>query len=205
MSQVGAVTAPGTEIKSEPLPAATRVAAVVSTIMGCTGVAYWVPALSGGAPSGQSAEHPVAFIQRVVSVAQQQYTPEMSVVIPIMGAVFTVASALQIPGGVGTLLARRWAMLLLRTIAYAKVAMYIAAGLLLGLAIFSSVEANRPSWTFAAANWVAGLAMIGIYYWIIVAMNSALRRGEPEPLEDLADDEPVPTAESYGDRNMPRF
>ncbi|MCC2671004.1 MAG: hypothetical protein K0Q72_3475, partial [Armatimonadetes bacterium] len=76
---------------------------------------------------------------------------------------------------------------------------YIAAGLLLGLAIFSSVEATRPSWTFAALNWLAGLLMIGIYYWIILAINSSLAGGDPEA--DLTDDEPTPTApDPYGDR-----
>lgn len=205
MSQVGAVTAPGNDNQREGVPTATRVAAGVSIILGCTGVAYWAPALAGAMPPGAAGDHPVAFIQRVVSVAQQQYTPAMSAIVPFLGLAFSLASALQIPGGIGTLLGRRWGMLLLRTIAWAKVAMYVAAGLLLGLAIFSSVEADRPSWTFAALNWVAGLAMIGIYYWIIIAMNAALRLGEPEPLDDLPDDDPLPTPEPYVDRYTHKY
>lgn len=206
MSHVGAVTVVGTNNSTEAPPAATRVAAVVSSLMGVTGMLYWVPALAGASPAGSVGEHPVAFIQRVLSVAQNQYTPEMKVIIPIMGAVFTLASALQIPGGIGTLLGRRWAMLLLRTVAYAKVAMYIASGLLLGLAIFSSVEANRPSWTFAAINWVAGLAMIGIYYWIILAINAALARGQSDSASDdlVEDDSPI-SADFHPDTSRPRF
>jgi hypothetical protein len=206
MSHVEAVTVVGTDNSTQPPPPATRVAAVVSSLMGVTGMLYWVPALAGVSPSDTTGEHPVAFIQRVLSVAQHQYTPEMKVIIPIMGAVFTLASALQIPGGIGTLLGQRWAMLLLRTVAYAKVAMYIASGLLLGLAIFSSVEANRPSWTFAAINWVAGLSMIGIYYWIILAINTALARGQADSAaDDLADDDAPPPADFYPDAPRPRY
>jgi len=205
MSQVGAVTVIATDNSTDTPPVATRVAAVVSSLMGVTGMLYWVPALAGVAPSGSTGEHPVAAIQRVLSVAQHQYTPEMKVIVPIMGAVFTLASALQIPGGIGTLLGRRWALLLLRTVAYAKVSMYLTSGLLLGLAIFSSVEANRPSWTFAAASWVAGFVLIGIYYWIIVAINQALARGQTDASDDLADDEPPPPTDFYADGSRSRF
>lgn len=205
MSQVGTVTAPRAENPSVVVPGATRAAAVVSFVLGFTGMAFWVPALSGASPA-DSATHPVAIIQRVCSLALEQYTPQMGVVIPILGVIFSLASALQIPGAVAALLNRPWGMLLLRGIGYTKVASYIAAGLLLGLALFSSVEATRPSWTFAAINWLASLSMIGVYYWIILAMNKALHAGEPEALLDLQDEDlPPPGPDAFTGRPAGKF
>lgn len=205
MSQIGTVTTLGAENPSDKTPAPTRAAAILSFLMGFTGLAYWVPALFGASPAGAGGDHPVAFIQRVASMALEQYTPGMSIVIPILGALFSIASALQIPGGLGTLTGRRWAMLLLRAVAYTKVALYVAAGLLLGLAIFSSVEANRPSWNFAVANWIASLAMIGIYYWIILAINAALSADDPEAAIDYPEEEPLPTRDPFTDRPTSRY
>lgn len=174
-------------------------------MLGFTGVAFWIPALSGASPAN-GGTHPVAIIQRVCSMALEQYTPQMGIVIPVLGVLFSVASALQIPGAVGTLMGRRWGMLLLRGIGYTKVASYIAAGLLLGLALFSSVEANRPTWTFAAINWLASIAMIGVYYWIIVAMNRVLHAGEPDALLDLQDEDlPPPGPDAFTGRPVGRF
>ena len=178
---------------------------MVSLVLGFTGLAFWVPALSGASPGG-GGTHPVAIIQRVCSLALEQYTPQMGVVIPVLGALFSLASALQIPGAIGALRGRSWGMLLLRAIGYTKVASYIAAGLLLGLALFSSVEANRPSWTFAAVNWIASLAMIGVYYWIIVAMNKALHAGDQEALLDLLEEElPPPGPDAFSGRPSGKF
>lgn len=164
---------------------------MVSFVMGFTALIYWVPALFGSPTQGASG-HPLAFIQRVTSMAREQYTPPMVIVVPILGALFTLVSLLQIPAALGSLRSREPALHLLRAVAYAKVALYIATGLLLGLAIFSSVRAGDPSWTFSAVNWVANLAMIGIYYWIILTVGAFLRarRRERGPLTDeLSEDE----------------
>jgi hypothetical protein len=204
MSQIGTVTAFRAENVTEVVPGPTRAAAIVSFVLGFTGLAFWIPALFGA--SAGEGTHPVAIIQRVCSLALEQYTPQMGIVIPVLGALFSLASALQIPGAVGTLRGRAWGMLLLRAVGYTKVASYIAAGLLLGLALFSSVEANRPSWTFAAINWIASLAMIGVYYWIIVAMNKALHAGDQEALLDLQDDDlPPPGPDAFLDRSSGKF
>lgn len=204
MSQIGTVTSFRAENGTEVVPGPTRAAAIVSFVLGFTGLAFWIPALSGAA-TGEGT-HPVAIIQRVCSLALEQYTPQMGIVIPVLGALFSLASALQIPGAVGALRGRAWGMLLLRAVGYTKVASYIAAGLLLGLALFSSVEANRPSWTFAAINWIASLAMIGVYYWIIVAMNKALHAGDQEALLDLQDDDlPPPGPDAFLDRSSGKF
>ena len=161
--------------------------------MGFTALIYWVPALFG-APTQSADAHPMAFIQRVTSMAREQYTPPMVILVPVLGALFTLASLLQIPAALASLAQHEWALLLLRGVAYAKVALYIATGLLLGLAIFSSAQAGDASWTFSAVNWVANLAMIGIYYWIIVAVSAELRsqRRRRDPLlDEFADDEGV--------------
>jgi len=200
MSQTGTVTAFRAENASQVVPGPTRAAAIASFVLGFTGVAFWVPALFGASPASEGT-HPVAIIQRVCSMALEQYTPQMGIVIPVLGALFSLASALQIPGALGALAGRAWGLLLLRAIGYTKVASYIAAGLLLGLALFSSVEATRPSWTFAAINWLASLVMIGVYYWIIVAMNKALHAGDQDALLDLQEEElppPGPDAFSGG-------
>jgi hypothetical protein len=154
-------------------PGAQRAAAIVSAVLGITGLAYWLPALflSSGSPSNPSS---VPFIQRVVSMAREQYTPNMGPVVPILGALFCLASALQIPAGIGAALERPSAVAVLRAVGFTKIGLYVTSGLLLGLAIFSSVRAGDPSWSFSAVNWVANLGMIGVYYWIVRALGPVL-------------------------------
>jgi hypothetical protein len=194
------VTVSSDENRSEQLPKGTKVAAVVSTVMGCTGIAYWIPALAGAPPSPGGSEHPLALLQPVLNLAKEQYPEKLQPIIPLLGVLFTLASVLQIPGGLGSLSGRRWAMLLLRTIAYAKVALYITSGLLLGLAIFSNVETNRPTWTYAAWSWVGGFVLIAIYYGIILVMNRALIGDNTEEPEE-EDEEPRAFADPLMDRH----
>jgi hypothetical protein len=156
-------------------PGAQRTAAIVSAVLGVTGIAYWLPALFVTLPRG-TPNHPsaVPFIQRVASMALEQYTPNMGPVVPILGALFCLASAVQIPAGIGAALGRPSAVAALRAVGYTKIGLYVTSGLLLGLAIFSSVRAGDPSWSFSAVNWVANLGMIGVYSWIVRALGPAL-------------------------------
>ena len=173
------------------LPVTARAAAIAACVLGCTGLIYWVPALWGAAPGLELSPRPIAIIQRVASLALEQYTAPMKVIVPILGVLGSVASALQIPAAIGTLRRRESAMALLRGLAYAKVALYVAAGLLLGLALFSSVQPNRP-WTLAALNWLAVFVMIAFYYWVARVMSVALARfrRDPDPLlPEEAEDE----------------
>lgn len=180
-------------------PFSLRLAAAVTLVLGFTGLMFWIPALFGAQPDvppGQ--DHPVAFAQRVASLAVKQYTPNMGLLVPILGGLFSLASLLQIPAAVGSFARQRWALLLLRTVAYTKVSLYILSGLLVGLAIFSSVQAGDPSWTFSAIAWCLNLVMIGLYYWVIVVSSAAFSAGE-EPVidvdydsEDQAAEERVP-------------
>ena len=175
-----------------------RIAAPVCFMLGFTGLAYWVPALFG-VPQHTAQEHSMAIIQQVLSMAEQQYIPQMRFVGPTLGGLFTLASLLQIPSAVGTFLRREGAMRLLRGIAYCKVALYIASGLLLGLAIFSSPAAGRP-WTVAVENWLANLAMIAFYYWVVVAVNQALsHRSTDEEVLGLEDASEEAAEETYSE------
>ena len=166
------------------VPAETRVASVVSLVLGITALIYWVPALIAP-PSGEVSYHPVAFVQRVASMALEQYTPNMRPVVPVLGGLFSLASVVQIPAALGSLVGHPRFMAYLRGVAYSKIGLYVMSGLLLGLAIFSSIRAGDPSWTFSAANWLANLAMIGVYYWIAMALVP----GEDEPAGEQAGEE----------------
>jgi hypothetical protein len=170
------------------LPVSGRVAAAASLVLGFTGVMYWIPALFGGQPSSAADSHPVAFIQRVASMAQDQYTPQMGILIPILGVLFTLASAAQIPAALGALTGRDWGRVVLRAVAYTKVGLYVTSGLLLGLAIFSSVRPADPRWNFLAGHWLANLAMIGVYYWVVVALRDPGTAALPADEEEENDE-----------------
>lgn len=172
------------ESSQRELPGAARAAAIAACVLGCTGLIYWVPALWGAAPGLELSPRPIAIIQRVASLALEQYTAPMKVIVPMLGLLGSVASALQIPAAIGTLQRREGAMALLRGLAYAKVALYVAAGLLLGLALFSAVQPNRP-WTLAALNWLAIFVMIAFYSWVARTISRALSfyRREPDLLQ----------------------
>ena len=179
MTRVEEATVPGS------VPVSARVAIGISLVMGFTGVAFWIPALFGPASgAAQATDHPAAIIQRVASLALQQYTPSMQWLIPILGGVFSLASCAQIVAALGALGGRGWGPMLLRSVAYCKIGLYVASGLLLGLAIFS-VQSGNPSWGFSVANWVANLAMIAIYYWIARAMAPLI----PAPDTTLDDED----------------
>lgn len=157
----------------------------MSLVMGFTGLAFWIPALFGPAPEvAPATDNAAAIIQRVASLALQQYTPAMRWLIPLLGGVFSLASCVQIVAALGALGRFGWGPVLLRSVAYCKIGLYVVSGLLLGLAIFS-VQPGNPSWGFSAANWVANLVMIAIYYWIARAMAPLI----PAPDTSLDDED----------------
>lgn len=180
---MGQTSGGGTRTLLEPAPVEPpariglpqRIAAFLSVVMGITGVVYWVPALlDWDRASIEPGGHPVAFIQRVVDMAAQQFTPGMIWIVPFLGALFTVASLLQIPAGIAGGLGRVQGIVLLRVVAYAKLAMFIGCFLLLGLALFSNVDPGDPRWRFSALNWIANLGMIALYGWFIRVLSQAL-------------------------------
>jgi hypothetical protein len=164
-----------------------RTAAVVCFFLGFAGLTYWIPAL-GGTPATipPESQHPLSIIQRVAILTLSQYTSNMSGILPILGGFFCVASSLQIPAAIGALIRRSWGLPMLRVVVYTKLSLYILSGLLLGLALFSRVQAGDPSWKFSAINWVADLGMVAIYCWLV---SSLIERPPAENVVEAEDDE----------------
>jgi hypothetical protein len=175
--------------------AALRVTAGLSFALGILGVLFWVPSLfvSTPAPAGFDL---VSFSHSVANVAVQQYTPNMRWVVPILGGLVTLASVAQIPAAIGAWMGRESWLLVLRVVAYLKAALFITSGLLLGLALFSSVAPHDQPWTFALSSWLIIVGMVAIYFWMIGVINHTLAamhresdRFSDDPDEDDEDDE----------------
>lgn len=162
--------------RDKPAAATTplaRLIAVVSFVLAVSGVLFWVPALF--LPPPQAVSHDwITFIQRVANVALQQYTPNMRAVVPVLGALFTLVSLVQIPASVGAWIGHSRALSILRIIAYVKIGLFVTSCLLLGLAVFSVMDPANPPWTLTAASWVSSFLFIGIYVWMIRAINGIL-------------------------------
>lgn len=189
-------TARATESSTSPL-SSQRKAAIASLLLGFAGLVYWVPAISdpmkpvGGSPT---------IVHRVASMALEQYPPAMRPAVPILGALFCLASLLQIPAAASALLRRPPALGWLRALSYCKLALYITSGLLLGLAVFSSIPAGPPSWLFSGANWLANLAMVGIYYWIIASLQAPDDEMDLAPPEEEEGQEEEPEPDARAER-----
>lgn len=184
--------------RDKPVVGATPLArgvAVVSLILGLSGALFWVPALF--LPRPEVVTHDwMTFIQRVANVALQQYTPNMRPVVPVLGALFTVVSVFQVFAAAGAWSGQDRALAILRIVSYAKIGLFVISALLLGLAVFSSVDRENPPWTLTASSWVATLVFVGIYYSMIRAINRILGDNldpdagvEESDEDDLEDDD----------------
>jgi hypothetical protein len=162
-----------------------RWVALAAFLLSLSGVLSWTPSLF--LPPSDLTHDPLTFVLRVGHLALQQYTPNMRGVLPVLGALFTGISLVQMAAALGAWMGRANALSLLRTIAYLKIGLFVAAVLLLGLALFSSVNPRNPPWNFAAATWVASFAFIGAYVLIIRAINRIL--GDPLDLGSAREEE----------------
>lgn len=164
----------------------SRLVAVVSLLLSVSGVLFWVPTLF--LPPPQVETHAwITFIQRVANVALQQYTPNMRAVVPVLGALFTLVSIIQIPASFGAWMAQERSLSLLRIIGYIKIGLFVTSCLLLGLAVFSSVDPSNPPWTLTASSWASSFLFIAIYVWMIRAINRLL--GDPMDPATLAEED----------------
>jgi hypothetical protein len=174
-----------TQVQTTPT---LRMMAGVSFALGIVGVLFWIPVLFS--PEADLPVHgSIGFIQFVANVAAQQYTPNMRSVVPILGILVTLASAVQVPASIGAFMGKEWWLGVLRVVAYAKVVLFITSGLLLGLAVFSSVTPQEQRWTLALSGWLILLVMTGAYYWMIGVINSSLNGGHREPEHYSEDDD----------------
>lgn len=163
-----------------------RIVAVLSMLLSLSGVLFWVPTLF--LPPPQVVTHDwVTFIQRVANVALQQYTPNMRAVVPVLGALFTVVSLIQIPASFGAWFGQRRSLEMLRIIGYVKIGLFVTSALLLGLAVFSSMGTHDSPWTLIASSWLSSFFFIGLYVWMIRAINGIL--GDHLDPAAIADDE----------------